>query len=174
MKSKIEGELAIGMILIIAIIMAGIFLLQEKKQNLKDELFARNSYTHVNLQARRTADAGTKETEDTKADIPDCPRHYYEGEATIRGWLLSSANDENLTVQIKNEDIEKLPTTKADSMRDKFMVTLIDPTDDVKEKLKTATEEKPVQITIRGFAHVCKTWPQASLKQATIAFKKNS
>ncbi len=150
MNKKIASEFAIGIILLVAIIVSGIFWLQRMKP------------------------AGVSQALLTKQAGNACKPHYYEGEARIQGWI--SPEDKNsgneVIVQVREEDMKNLPITDPDSIAN-FTVKLVDPTDAVRNSLRLATKEKPASVVVRGFAEICQQPPLVSLQQAKIAFKKS-
>lgn len=164
MNKKIASELAIGIILMAAIVIGGIFWMSEKKRAMDDSKLSQSSI----LLKKQPAPKGTKLTE------APCESHYYEGESEVRGWIVSSdKNDgENIIVQIKDEDIKNLPVKNVDVLKN-FTVRLVDPTPQIKKNLIIATEEKPAKITIKGYAETCQHPPLVSLQKATVAFKKS-
>jgi hypothetical protein len=160
MNKKIASELAIGIILLIAIVLGGIFWMHDLKQAMSNSQLAESA----------------KKQLAAKEDGNACQSHYYEGESKIRGWVAPADKNDGkgngIIVQIKDEDVKNLPIKDTGTLAN-FTVRLIDPTVQVKNSLSQATEEKPATITIKGYAEICQQQPpQVSLEQATIAFKK--
>ena len=164
MNKKIASELAIGIILLAAIAIGGIFWMSERKQAINDSKLSQSSI----LLKKQPLSKENKQTE------TPCESHYYEGESEVRGWIVSSDknNGENIIVQIKDEDIKNLPVKNVDALEN-FTVRLVDPTPQIKKNLIVATEEKPTKITIKGYAEICQKPPLVSLQKATVAFKKS-
>ena len=164
MNKKIASELAIGIILLIAIIVGGIFWVSKQKQSMiKDQPPQAVQYLKKKPIVKNTDQI-----------IDSCKSHYYEGESKVHGWIASTdQNDEkSIIVRIKNEDVKDLPIKNTENSEN-FTVKLIDPTEQVKNSLSLATEEKPTELTLKGYAEICQQAPpQVSLQQATVAFKK--
>lgn len=176
MKKKIASEFAIGVILLVAIAIGTISWLQSAKQ-LDDEqnisqslnLSKVKKYSITNSSQKDSADDKTVEKQDDSA----CKAHYYEGETVVHAWLSSEEeSDGSVIVQIKPEDAKKLPMSDVKT-GENLTIKLIDPTDEIRKDLNSATSEKPAEITIKGYADVCQQPPLASIEQATIAFKKS-
>jgi hypothetical protein len=103
-----------------------------------------------------------------------CTPHYYEGESKVQVWLVSidQENKNNIIIQLKNGEYKKLPGS--DALKEaNFTVKLVDPTTGVRKGLLASSKEKPVSITIRGYAEICQQPPLVSLREATVAFKKS-
>lgn len=168
MENKISTQFAFGIILLLAILVGGIFVIQDKRISLEEQYYQQSRKKEVQIKVSTV----NSEKKNESAKI-SCKERYYEGEADVRVWLISSDNDgQKLKVRIKNEDIEKLPTTKADSQSANFVATLIDPTSEIKENLENSSQENPVSLTVHGYAQVCQDSPLVSIEQATVAFKK--
>ncbi|MFA6973119.1 MAG: hypothetical protein WC238_00070 [Parcubacteria group bacterium] len=151
MNKTIKTELALAVIVIFATAL-GIFSLAGDKQidNAQDEP------TTVVAE---------------KAMSKQACEHYYEGEAQVAGWLVS-ADDGDLVVQLARADLEKMPKTA--QTVDNSQVKLVDASPEIKKSLEKSSSEKPVSITIKGYATVCNSaMPLISLEPATIAFKKS-
>ena len=159
---KIASELAIGIIIFLALLVGGIFWISENKQT-ADE------YQKMVILEKQPKGEENKQSENS------CESHYYEGESKIHGWVESSEADdeESIVVYVKDEDVEKLPIKNAE-VEGTFTVRIIDPTEEVREDLIGSTEEKPAEFTVKGYAEICEQEPpQVSLKIATVAFKKS-
>ena len=175
MKKNIASELAVGIVLLVAILVGGIFLMQQKKWELEDQYSLQTiQMANKDITSTKIGSYLADRKNQQQGEISmSCKPHYYEGEAQVHGWLASGSYlDSQLNVQIKNEDIEKLPTTRADSLNAHFAAILIDPTDQVRNDLKNASQGNPAMITVHGFARICQDSPEVSLSQASIAFKK--
>jgi hypothetical protein len=167
MSKKIASEFATGVVVITALVIGGFFWLSEKKMESESE--------RVVFSGASVAPSKSKGNEKkSEQAIFGCQTRYFEGEGSVRGWLVKpeTINDDKLTVEIQKEDIEKLPSSKADTMQETFVVTLIDPTDQNRVDLKNATKEKPANLTVRGYARPCQPSPILSIEPATIAFRK--
>lgn len=164
---KIPSELAVGIVLLIALAVGVVFWFDSREIFPSSYVYQQNTGIQDKIETRDIAT--TEASADTK-----CSPRYFEGEATIGAWLAEEGDsDGDLKIEIKKEDIQKIPNRKSDAARSHFTLTLIDPTDEVREKIEEASEEKPAPITVRGYADVCSDNPQLSLELAGIAFKKS-
>lgn len=158
MDKKIAGEFAVGVILLIAIIISGIFWFQSASRSKVSQALA------------------TKQDQAAVSDQSgdSCKPHYYGGEAKLQGWIAQDDknSDSEVIVQIKDGDAKNLPVTNPETLAN-FTVKLIDPTDEVKDDLKLATKEKPATVVVRGYAEICQQPPLVSIQDAKIAFKKS-
>lgn len=155
MNRKISSQLAIGVILVIAIIVGGIFYFHNGKLAKKD----------IELTTRAEKKNELKNS---------CQSHYYSGESLVRGWIVpDKQGGKGIVVQIASEDVQNLPVKKQ-ADHNNFTVRLIDPTDSVKKDLLKASSQNPVSLTIKGYAEICDVVPpQISLDDAMIAFKSS-
>jgi hypothetical protein len=166
MQGKIESQFAIGVILLVAIISGGIIWLNSARLDLENpqSLILTDSFKNQSK---------LQKTEETSPTEENCKPHYYEGEAQLKGWLVSSDQSGSaVVIRLKDGEAKKLPAKDTQSA-DNFTVKLIDPTDRIKKELQNSTQENPVVISIRGYAEVCQQPPLISLEQATTAFKKS-
>ena len=166
MRKRIASEFALGVVLLLAIIVGGIFWLKSNSQ-------IRGSQQDANQVASVIPQKKTiqpvKTTEETK-----CSPHYYEGDEKITAWVDSSNDDskDELVIRIKDEDIKKLPFDEKNLPKN-LSVKLIDATKSLKKEIIESTQDKPVSINIKGFADICQQPPLVSMQQATVAFKKS-
>lgn len=166
MIKKISSEFAIGFILATTIIIGTIFWLNGKRVvEVYSSGVGNVAYDQKNIKVNVSV------VEPKQKPQIECKPRYYEGEAEVSVWLISET-DEKVEVEIKNEDIEKLPTTKVDSLNANFIATLIDPTDEVRQDLKNSSEDDPTTLVVHGYAQICQDSPAVSIQQASIAFKK--
>jgi hypothetical protein len=169
MNKKIASELAIGTILLLAILIGASLLLQDFIGKDKNEL-EKISYTNV----KKNIENEIVETSPEKKDV--CSPHYFEGMKVVNAWLISKneTEDKYIEIGITGEDKAKLPLQDGQVMsEDYFRVKLVDASAEIKAKLEKATSLKPVAITIQGYADICSQPPLVSLKPASIAFKKS-
>jgi len=165
MNKKIASELAIGIILLIAIIIGGIFWVSIQRQSMNNSQLSQSAIVLKKQPVVKKID---------KTETP-CQSHYYEGESKVQAWLVSAGQkDENsMIIQLKSGEEKKLPS--GDIVKNgNFTVKLIDPTAGVRKGLLASSKEKPVSITIHGYAEICQQPPPlVSLQEATVAFKKS-
>lgn len=169
MNKKITSELAIGIILLTAIIVGSIFWTYKSKQ-----LFENQKTSQVVPIMSKQKNQIKKEVPVNQPETNLCVPHYYEGESKVQVWLVSTDQEDknNLIIQLKNGEEKKLPS--GDIVKNgNFTVKLIDPTAGVRKGLLASSKEKPVSIIIRGYAEICQQLPLASLQEAAVAFKKN-
>ncbi len=95
-----------------------------------------------------------------------CSRRAYDGEVKIRVWNTNE-NGENL-LQVAEDDLEKLPVQD----EKKSKVKLVDGSSVVLEKIEKASEEKPAEVTVKGFYLDCEGVPMISLNSGEEVFKK--
>lgn len=168
-NKKIESEFAIGIILLVAIMVGGTFWIYESRQLVENQKI---SQTVMPLSKQKSQIKKADSVIQEDADL--CTPHYYEGESRVQVWLISNdQNDKNsITVQLKNGEDKKLPGNNVVKNANST-VRLVDPTAGVRKGLLTSSKEKPVSITIRGYAEICEQPPLVSLREATVAFKKS-
>ncbi len=172
---RLASEFAIGIIFFVAVIIGGIFwyIGIGNKQATK---VSENQTTTIAKQEEVTQSGSEKASEKLAvASSDDCKPHYYEGEGEVEGWFVSQSDD-GVMLAVKKEELAKLPTenSKLTADKDNYTFKLIDPTDEVKTKIKDSSKENPVKLTVRGYAEICQQPPLLSLQPATIAFKKQS
>jgi len=169
-NNKIASEFAIGIILLLAIIVGGIFWMNENKQLAEIQPIA--SIVPI-MSKQKSQVAQTAPVSQPTADV--CTPHYYDGESRVQTWIVSDSqeNEKGLIIQLKSGEEKKLPGGGEAVKNANFTVKLIDPTAGVRKGLLTSSKENPVSITIRGYAEVCQQLPLVSLQDATIAFKKS-
>ncbi len=175
MNKKIASEFAIGVILLLAIIVGGIFWIK----NVREMAALDHELNQIKLSQKNDILAKALKQPEQKAEVKDavedgsCKNHYFEGSDKFSGWFVSQESD-GIIVAIKKSDVSKFPTTnyRVNEKEIAFNVKLIDPTDKVTEKLKAASAKKPATITLQGYAEACQDLPLISLQPATIAFKK--
>ena len=177
MNKKISSELAIGVILLAAIALVGVSWMHAVRRNIEGEYQAPVipvAMGNASEKGGNVADASDSEKSDQNAGDAACQSHYYEGNAQVKGWAAKSGNDNSneLSIEINSEDSKKLPATQTDYSNADLVVTLIDPTEKLRSDLQNSSQQKPVTLTIHGYAQVCQTLPQVSLAKASVAFKK--
>lgn len=173
-RQKILSQFAIGLILMLAILIGGIFLMMEKREEMIGRrAVAVKDYAGTNVQINVVSSKNLEELPLQGAENSDaCQARYYEGESRIKAWMVERDEESRVKVRVSNQDLAKLPTNKADLNAD-FVATLIDPTEEVLQKLENSSEENPTEITVRGFSYGCGNMHELSIKQATVAFKKS-
>lgn len=168
-NKKIANEFAIGIILFITVIVGGIIWMCENKRLAEIQ------------QVSQAAPIISKQKIQEKKAVPIvqpaadlCTPHYYEGESRVQVWLVSAGQEDknNMIIQLKSGEYKKLPSS--DALKNaNFTVKLVDPTAGVRKGLLASSKEKPVSITIHGYAEICQQPPLVSLQDATVAFKKS-
>lgn len=169
-NKKISSEFAIGIILLLAIIVGGIVWMFENKQS--DEIQQISQVAPITSKQK----IPIKKTDlVSQSAISSCTPHYYAGESKVQVWLVSDGqkDKDSMVIQLKNGEEKKLPSEDGTVNNANFIVKLIDPTAGVRKGLLASSKEKPVSITIHGYAEVCQQPPLVSLQEATIAFKKS-
>jgi len=168
-NKKISSEFAIGIILIVAIIVGGFVWMFENKPFTENQ---KSSQIAPIISKQKSPIAKTVPKSQPVADL--CTPHYYEGESKVQVWIVSaSQEDKSIIIQLKNREEQKLPNVDGTVKDANFTVKLIDPTPGVRKGLLASSKEKPVSITIHGYAEICQQPPLVSLQEATIAFKKS-
>jgi hypothetical protein len=91
-----------------------------------------------------------------------CTNPTYEGKTTIKGWYVYETGyiEKQWLLRIADEDMDKLP-----SIFTSKTVSLMDATPEQEEALKKATEDNPVEITIRNISQYCEGGPTVSIKK---------
>ena len=168
MNKKIVSELAVGLILLIAIIMGGIAWFKNAKEIAA--LDSLNQNVPANVQPTKILEDKNKVAEENS-----CKPHYYEGKISVSAWSVSEAED-GIVVAIKKNEVSKLTIKNVDesNVKGNFTVKLIDPTDTVRAKIKASSAQKPATITLQGYAETCQQPPLVSIQPATEAFKGRS
>ncbi len=175
MNKKIASEFAIGLILLLAIVIGGIFWLRNVKEMaaLDNELRQAQVSQKDEALVQALKDSRQKAGVENTGNSNSCDAHYFEGVDQFSAWLVSAEND-GIVIAIKKSDASKFPTInyQIDEKTNSFNVKLIDPTDKVTAAVKAASAKKPATITLQGYGEVCGQLPLVSLEPATIAFKK--
>lgn len=171
MDKKIASELALGVIIFLAVVVGGVFFLQSRSAGNPEQ-------SAQSIPAKTPAVQATAVVADssTKQDAESCEAHYYEGDQQIHVWPVAEPdeNSDGLVVSIKAEDAKMLPVKQVSENADisNFTVKLVDASKAVSKKIADASRENPAVITIKGYAEVCEEPPLVSLQPATVAFKK--
>ena len=145
MHRKISSRLALEIILLLAVLVAGLAII-------KTSVFDSENNT--------TGFFFTKRSE-KKQKNDSCKKHVYMGEAKIKGWY-TEIDGEWLFV-ISDEDLKKLPKyddTEEYKEKNK-QIKLIDVTPEIEKALVKTSEKKPQTITIKGYATRCEGAPSA-------------
>lgn len=93
-----------------------------------------------------------------------CSKHAYDGSAKIKVW----ASEKEDIVQVAKEDVGKLPIKETEQAK----LKLVDVPETLANKIKQASEKKPVEITIKGIYLDCNNIPSASFDSGEVVFKK--
>lgn len=97
-----------------------------------------------------------------------CSGPQYEGSATIRGWYSYEENyvEKEWLFRVVDEDVKKLPLQNITAKYSWFntKLSVVDASSELEDKLKRATKENPVSITIKGYSAYCEGNPSVSLK----------
>lgn len=123
-------------------------------------------------------------TEDLVGSTP-CARRGYSGEQKLRVWrevdeVNFNAYHGDQTLMIHPEDIDKVPHFMiSDPPYDWAQLiadgggyfTLADAPQELKERIRTATRETPIEITLKGYAFVCEGPAWASLNSVQDVYK---
>jgi len=165
---RLASEFAIGVIFFVAVIIGGIFWYYNGIGKKQVDQLSQNQTTTISKQS-----AIEKVSENSGATKENCQSHYYDGEQQLESWLVSQDED-GIIIAIKKEDVAKLPTENSSltSQGEDYTFKLVDPTEEVKAEIRDSSKEKPVNLTVRGYAEVCQQPPLLSLQPATTAFKK--
>lgn len=178
MNKKIASELAIGVILLVAVITGGIFLAQDVRQGLLGgaaEVENKQVVAPIKpvAQPEKKQQAPVNGPEDGK-----CLAKLYEGEASLRGTYelttIPGSTKKDWMFKIVKEDIEKLPDPAKEEKNGiiSSLLFIEDLTPALAAKLKKATEEKPETITIKGFYLDCEGVSVVSIEPARLALAK--
>jgi hypothetical protein len=109
-----------------------------------------------------------------------CMTPTYEGEAIIRGWYEwdYSYVEKEWVLKILPQDAPKLPAEDAYGAESYGhfskdpVLRLIDADPQLARKLKAASKDNPVELTVKGFSAYCEGAPSVSLAPGRVAFKK--
>ncbi|EKD58566.1 MAG: hypothetical protein ACD_56C00097G0011 [uncultured bacterium] len=171
MRNNLPSQFTIGIIILVAITFGGIFHLSGERQQLAQNYQKQknqNSGSHLRTKINVTKVEERKEEE--KGEI--CNPRYFEGESEINAWMANDMENGKMSVRVKRNDIEKMPTTKMELMDENFVVIIVDPTEEMKNNLQNSSENNPVALKIRGFARSCQKAPYVSIEDASKVFKK--
>jgi hypothetical protein len=105
----------------------------------------------------------------------DCKNRGFEGNAQIHSWYEKQGNE--WVLRIADEDLAALPLfDNSKEYKLKYnSVKIIDLTPALEQKLKVATKDNPVLVTITGYVHTCVGTPIACVeysKEKIIPFIK--
>lgn len=186
-NKKLAGEFAIGVILLVAIIVGGIFWVQGKRQEAVENAEKQQVIVPVEQKSPtkpvENLDNAIQIKDDQQPSLTEkfekdpCAGHLYAGEATLRGtYVLDSSygDQKEWLFKVVKEDIAKLPIqTKFGDGRDvNELIKIADATPSLEAKLKKATEENPETITIKGYYLHCEGGPLVSIAPAKLALAK--
>lgn len=166
MNKKIASELAIGVVLLVAFVIAGISWFSSMRVG--NEVGENLSQVQQPIRKQTRVMQEEKKTE-------ECKPRYYEGNDKVNAWYISEDGD-SVVMAISKESAVKLPgeMSKNIAEQEEITIKLIDATDEVKKSAKASTKKNPTEITVQGYAEVCQQPPLVSLEKATIAFKGRS
>ena len=101
----------------------------------------------------------------------DCSRAVYEGEVAVRGWYEWDYIyvEKDWVFNIVSEDIGKITTDPGN--RWYWSYRLADAPKDLEARLKKASREKPVAVTLKGLSFYCEGIAGASLVPGGSAFQ---
>ncbi len=102
-----------------------------------------------------------------------CEKKAYSGEITVSVWSENNNND-NLMLNILENDIEKLPDfNESEEFRKRnSKLELVDPSDEIRKKLKNSSEKNPIRITLKGYGISCEGSPLVSIETGDNIFTK--
>jgi hypothetical protein len=176
MNKKIASEIAIGVILSVAIVVGVIFWAQTVKQETID-----NSEKIETPQLVEKAGNDDEKTEDEQQNLTDesaeiaCIARLFEGEASIRGsYVLDTipgSTKKEWLFKVANEDIDKLPDpaiVESRKVSDTYLF-IDDVTPELTAKLKKSTE---TELTIKGFYFDCEGVSVVSIEPARLALAR--
>ncbi len=170
-KSKnISSEFAIGMVVIIAILVAIIFWLLSRKQIVNNERIMRNLESVQRASLREKISEKTVKADENKEAPSECKPRYFEGKSDVRAWIGNT--EEDTIINIKNEDAKNLPLVMTNLGENDLEVKIVDLTDQIKAELKKATKQEPAKIAVRGYAETCEKMPLVSIGDIKVIFKK--
>lgn len=169
MKKNLPSQLAIGIIILITILIGGIFMMLGEKKNIEEIYNVENGHKkgYVTKQIKVSRDENRKGNE-----AENCKKRFFDGEAKIRVWIVNEEADGDLKIKVQSQDIELLPSTRIDVESADFVAMLVDPSPELKDKLKEASEENPMPLDVRGYAVTCDNLPLLSTEQASKSFKQ--
>lgn len=172
MNKKIASEVAIGIIIFVAVLVGGIFFLQSHQNDSSGVSRIPSPGTSGNPSTIASAQSSAAQNADA------CKAHYYQGNQQVHVWPVTqatAADGNTVVLNIQANDAKTLPIKDAPAPTDgsSFTVKLVDASSAVKNKFVGATLEKPAVITIQGYAEVCSQPPLVSIQPATVAFKKS-
>lgn len=160
MSKKVASELAVGIVILISLAVAGTFWVE-----FSDLSFLSGAGIDKQNLSKQIAQ---------KESAQRCKPRFFEGEELVHGWAVKSGESNEVVVEIQKEDIEKLPNRKFDFQIPHFTAVIVDPTQELRKSLGNSSEEKPADIIVRGYAQACEPLPLISIQQATLAFAKNN
>jgi hypothetical protein len=94
----------------------------------------------------------------------NCRNRGFEGSAQIHSWYEKQGNE--WILKVADEDLATLPlfeNSKEYKLKNSS-VKIIDLTPDLEQKLKLATKDNPVLVTITGYVHTCSGTPIACVE----------
>ncbi|MEI7890756.1 MAG: hypothetical protein WCI36_02195 [bacterium] len=177
MNKKIASEFAIGIIVLLAIVIGGIFLVENRKQMAITNNTPSVEDSKNQDVANGSVDQGNVDELTQNFQKDPCKGHMYDGEVALRGryvldsvvgekkeWLFKVAKDDliGLPVQITDD--------KGKNVNELLKIADADPA--LIAKLKKATDEKPETLIIKGYYLHCEGGPVVSIAPAKLALAK--
>lgn len=179
LNKRIASEFAIGIILLVAISVAGVFLLQDSRRDVSDYIESVNLKQPVKNISNNNESVVIKEAQQVIGENNDelaCANHTYSGEQKLRGaYVLSTlpnSEKKEWLFKVVVEDLAKLPALATREENFSGSIFVVDVTPDMTAKLKKATEEKPETLTIKRIYLDCSGVPIASLESSKDAIAK--
>lgn len=181
-NKKIASEFAIGIILLIAVVIGGIFWIQNKNTQVLDD--AGMMVTQQPIKKIQDLKKNNNQVEGEQSSLTEeevkasCRGRLFEGEAELRGsYVLETipgTTKREWLLKIAEEDIDKLPVQAKTESNEvvRNLLFLSDATPEMIAKLKKATEDKPETVTIKGFYLDCEGVPVVSIEPAKLALAK--
>lgn len=177
MNKKIASEFAIGIIVLLAIVVGGIFFVENRKQLASDNdvprIEAPKNQETANVQTNQSENVDL--TERFKKD--PCKGHMYDGKVALRGrYVLDSTygDKKEWLFKVVKDDLIGLPVqiTNTDGRNVNEFLKIADADPALVAKLKKATDAKPETITIKGYYLNCEGGPVVSIAPAKLALAK--
>lgn len=179
-NKKLASEVAIGIVLLLAIVVGGF----SWAQNRQSEFFNDAGRSYVAQPTVKPVESANEDDKQQPVQVANedggsgCVGRLYEGEAVLRGsYVLDTipgSTKREWLFKVAAEDMDKLPG-KAKVEMDKTVNNLLfitDATPEMTTRLKKATDAAPESITIKGFYLDCVGVSVVSIEPATIALAK--
>ncbi|HEX8974434.1 MAG TPA: hypothetical protein VF817_03035 [Patescibacteria group bacterium] len=171
-NKKIASELAIGIIIILALVVGGMFWLQGKKEQIPEQKtpVAQSPTPQTQQQNQQFQKNNPSDISEWKlvSGNPDdtCSSPTWTGNVTVRGWYVydTSYADKEWLFAVSKDDQAKLPLQlkfgNGNSINEKLKI--VDANPELVAQLKKATQDNPIPVEVKKYTAYCEGVPVVS------------